>query len=120
MQRRAAPDEAAPGAFESILALERELEARRAAAEAEAESVLEEARRAAREFEGGAGARLERALAELRRQVEGERDTRVGEIEQTGTATAAAYERVPEATLRELARWVALRAATAAEDVTEP
>jgi vacuolar-type H+-ATPase subunit H len=99
------------GALGELIEVEERIEAEVADAEAEAERLVEAARRDARAVEQDGSTPLEEALGTLRASIEKECAVSVRALAEHAEAEVERYRRVDEATLCRLAQWVASRVA---------
>jgi vacuolar-type H+-ATPase subunit H len=99
------------GALGELIEVEERIEAEVAEAEAEAERLVEAARRDARALEQDESTPLEEALGALRASIEKECAVSVRALAEQAEAEVERYRGADEATLRRLAQWVASRVA---------
>jgi vacuolar-type H+-ATPase subunit H len=99
------------GALGELIEVEERIEAEVAEAEAEAERLVEAARRDARALEQDGSTPLEEALGALRASIEKECAVSVRALAEQAEADVERYRGADEATLRRLAQWAASRVA---------
>ena len=99
------------GALVELIEVEERVEAEVAEAEAEAERLVEAARRDARAVEQDGSTPLEEALGTLRASIEKECALSLRALAEHAEAEVERYRGADEATLRRLGQWVASRVA---------
>jgi vacuolar-type H+-ATPase subunit H len=99
------------GALRELIQVEERIEVEVAEAKAEAQRIVQEAQRNAGEVELDGSTSLEEAIDALRASVEKECLASERELVERGETEARRYRDVDEATLRQLAQWVASRVA---------
>ena len=104
------------GALGELIEVEERIEAAVAMAEAEAERLVDAARRNLRALEVDGSSSLEEALAALGASVDEECAVSLRTLAERAEAEVERYRHVEEATLRRLARWVASRVAGGSRD----
>jgi vacuolar-type H+-ATPase subunit H len=109
VSRESPPPGGEGGTLESLLQLERRIEAEIAAVRAEAEQRVESARDEARRLESDAGGSIEAALSDLRDSIERQTAAEIEQQARAARAEAERYRDVDEQTLARLALGVVAR-----------